>query len=146
MQANRVLEIGTGFGYSTLWIALALPPAGRLWTVDPDNDRTDVARTYLARAQRTDAVEILSQTGTDLLGTIQARNFDIIFIDAAAAEHAEYLENAVPLLKSSGLVLINRIMAPDHDQDFVRDFLHHEELDATVLPVGDGLGIGARLA
>ena len=37
MQANRILEIGTGYGYSTLWMALAQPPMGKIWTIDPDS-------------------------------------------------------------------------------------------------------------
>ena len=52
MQANRILEVGTGYGYSTLWMALAQPSVGRIWTIDPDAQRTEVARAYFHRAGR----------------------------------------------------------------------------------------------
>src|ERR1700719_3338897 len=47
MQANRILEIGSAYGSSPLWMALALPPAGRIWTLDPDRERTEIANGFL---------------------------------------------------------------------------------------------------
>src|SRR5450631_4390376 len=82
MQANRVLEIGTAYGYSTLWMALALPPAGKIWTIDPDRERTDIARGFTDRAQKTHAVEFINQPAIEVLGAFTQRNLDIIFIDA----------------------------------------------------------------
>src|ERR1700682_3029677 len=67
MQANRILEIGAAYGYSTLWMALALPPAGHIWTIDPDAQRTQVAASYLERAGKLDAVEIINQPALEVL-------------------------------------------------------------------------------
>ncbi len=160
MQANRILEIGTAFGYSTLWMALALPPAGRIWTIDPDRERTETACTYLRRAKKMDAVEIINQPALDVLPTFPQRNLDIVFIDALKEEYEAYLEGALPLLKLSGLVLVDNLLwsgraaAPPRKSDddatkairkFNSVFLHHPALDATIIPVGDGTGIGARI-
>ena len=157
MQANRILEIGTSYGYATLWMALAMPLAGRLWTIDPDMERTTVARGYLERAGRGDAVEIINQPALEVLPTFPIRNFDVVFIDADRAEYARYLELAIPMLKRSGLVLVDDLLrggraamdpAADDDADtraireFNRAFLAHPALDATIVPMGDGLGIG----
>src|SRR6185312_10270753 len=60
MMANRVLEIGTAYGYSTLWMALALPPAGHIWTIDPDVERTEIARGYFERAGVGDKIDIIN--------------------------------------------------------------------------------------
>src|SRR5215472_6004464 len=49
MQANRILEVGTGYGYSTLWMALAQPPVGKIWTIDPNVEGTEIAMTYFKR-------------------------------------------------------------------------------------------------
>jgi predicted O-methyltransferase YrrM len=160
MQANRVLEIGTAYGYSTLWMALALPPAGRIWTIDPDRERTAIALDFLGRAGKADAVEVINQPALDVLPTFPQHNLDIVFIDALKHEYEAYLELAVPLLKRSGLVVVDNLLwsgrvaaepSPSDTEDtaalraFNRAFLNHPQLDATIIPLGDGTGIGARV-
>jgi caffeoyl-CoA O-methyltransferase len=160
MQANRILEIGTAYGYSTLWMALALPPAGRIWTIDPDRERTEIANGFLKRAGKDDAVDIINQPALDVLKTFPQRNLDIVFIDAVKTEYADYLEASVPLLKRSGLVVVDNLLwsgraAADPGKSdsaetkairaFNKIFLNHPQLDATIIPLGDGTGIGARL-
>jgi predicted O-methyltransferase YrrM len=160
MQANRILEIGTAYGYSTLWMALAMPPAGQIWTIDPDTERTSIALDFLRRAGKADQVHVLNQPALEVLPTFPVRNLDIVFIDALKTEYAEYLELTVPMLKRSGLVIVDNLLwsgrsaaAPDASdtestvalREFNRIFLTHPQLDATILPVGDGIGIGARL-
>jgi predicted O-methyltransferase YrrM len=160
MQANRILELGTAYGYSTLWMALALPPAGHIWTVDPDRERTAIAADFFRRAGKGDSVEILNQPALDVLENFPQRNLDIVFIDAIKEEYAAYLELAVPLLKRSGLVIVDNLLwsgraaqdpAPGDSSStlairaFNRTFLSHPQLDATIVPLGDGTGIGARI-
>jgi len=160
MQANRIVEIGTAYGYSTLWMALALPPAGHIWTIDPDMERTTIAQSYLERAGCAHQVDILNQPALEVLPTLLQRNVDIIFIDAIKTEYEAYLELCIPLLKLSGLVIVDNLLLsgessaePEHGdsddtraiRDFNRVFLQHPQLDATIVPIGDGLGIGARI-
>lgn len=160
MQANRILELGTAYGYSTLWMALALPPAGRIWTIDPSIERTEVAASYLVRAGKMDAVEIINQDALDVLPMFPQRNIDIIFIDAKKTEYEAYLELCVPMLKRSGLIVVDNLLwggeasaePAFNDSDDVKAirrfsdvFINHPLLDATIVPVGDGIGIGARI-
>lgn len=161
MQANRVLEIGTAYGYSTLWMALALPPAGRIWTIDPNRERTEVAIDFLRRAGKADAVDVINQPALEVLRTFPQRNLDIVFIDALKTEYEGYLELTVPLLKRSGLVIVDNLLwdgesaqapRPDDSPDTIAlrafnvKFLNHPQLDATIVPLGDGTGIGSRIA
>lgn len=161
MQANRILEIGTAYGYSTLWMALALPPAGKIWTIDPDRERTAIACDFLTRAGKAESVQIINAPALDFLPSFGHRNLDIVFLDAIKEEYAEYLELVVPFLKRSGLVIVDNLLwsgrsaaapgagdstATHAIREFNRTFLHHPQLDATILPVGDGVGIGARIA
>ncbi len=160
MQANRILEIGTAYGYSTLWMALALPPAGRIWTIDPDIRRTEVAASYFARAGVEEQIAIINQQALEMLDTFQQRNLDIVFIDAVKTEYEDYLEMVVPMLKRSGIVVVDNLLwsgrtaaAPGREDDeetkalraFNKTFLNHPQLDATIVPIGDGIGIGARV-
>ena len=160
MQANRILEIGTAYGYSTLWMALALPSAGHIWTIDPDRERTEIAMGFLRRAGKGDAITVINQPALEVLPTFQQHNLDIVFIDALKDEYEGYLELAVPLLKRSGLVIVDNLLwsgrvaqdeSPDDSVDtralraFNKVFVNHPMLDATIVPLGDGTGIGARI-
>ncbi len=160
MQANRILEIGTAYGYSTLWMALAMPPAGHIWTIDPDTERTVVAIEFLRRAGKFDDVSVMNQPALEILPTFPVRNLDIVFIDAVKTEYAEYLELVVPLLKRSGLVIVDKLLwvgksaaepeasdsaATTAIREFNKIFLNHPQLDATIVPIGNGIGIGSRI-
>ncbi len=160
MMANRVLEIGTAYGYSTLWMALALPPAGHIWTIDPNVERTEVARTYLERAGVGGKVDIINQPALEVLEMWSQRNLDIIFIDADETEYADYLALAIPMIKRSGLIVVDNLLAAGEAgaeaasrdgiplraiREFNKLFLNHPQLDATIVPIGDGIGIGARI-
>lgn len=160
MQANRILEIGTAYGYSTLWMALALPPAGHIWTIDPDRERTAIATGFLERAGKAGAVEVINQPALEVLPSFPQHNLDIVFIDAVKTEYEDYLELTIPLLKRSGLVIVDNLLwhgqsaaePSESDSDetrairsFNRAFLSDPRLDATVIPLGDGTGIGARI-
>lgn len=160
MQANRILELGTAYGYSTLWMALALPPAGKIWTIDPNIERTEIAASYFRRAGVEDRIEIINQPALEVLEPFPQRNLDIVFIDALKTEYEDYLEAVLPMLKRSGIVVIDNLLwdgraaeqpAPSDDPEtkairaFNKTFLNHPQLDATILPIGDGIGIGARV-
>lgn len=144
MQANRILEIGTAYGYATLWMALAQPGAGRIWTFDPDIERTEIARTYFERAGEDDYIEIVNQPALDVLPTFPQRNMDIVFVDAPKRAYQAYLEHCFPLLKLSGLIIFNGLLHSEDTDEFNRELLRHPDLDATIIPLGSGLGIGAR--
>ncbi|MHB8140451.1 MAG: O-methyltransferase [Vulcanimicrobiaceae bacterium] len=160
MQANRILEIGTAYGYATLWMTLAQPPAGKIWTIDPDIERTTVALSYFQRAGEADDIVISNQSALELLPMFPHRNLDIVFIDAAKTEYRAYLDLVLPMLKRSGVIVVDNCLlggrvaqAPRKDdppevvamRDFNSYFLQHPDLDSTILPVGDGTGIGARV-
>ncbi len=143
MQANRILELGTGYGYATLWMALAQPPVGKIWTTEPDTHRLAVALEYFRRAGEDDYIESLNTPARLLLENFPQRNLDIVFIDADAADYESYVHLVIPMLKLSGLVIVDNCLL-DGMQDFVRYFLTHPALDATILPLADGTCIGAR--
>ncbi len=147
----RVVEIGTAIGFSTLWMATALPPNGRIDTIDPDRSRTDRARRYWIRAQVGDRIRVVNEPALRVLPRL-APGIDLAFIDAVKTEYPAYLEALLPRMRPGGIILADnllwsgRIAAGDHDADtdalraFNETFLHHARLDGTILPVGDGLG------
>jgi predicted O-methyltransferase YrrM len=156
MQAGRILEIGTAYGYATLWMAFAQPRLGRIWTIEPDASRSDVAHSYFKQAGEDDYIEIFNTPPLELLQNFPHRNLDIVFIGADKFEYRAYLDLVIPMLKLSGLVIVDdcllggRAAAGGDDpaigemRDFNRYFLAHPGLDATILSFGGGTGIGAR--
>jgi len=144
MQANRILEVGTGYGSATLQMALAQPPAGKIWTFDPYIERTVVAREYFERAGVSDRIEIINQPALEVLPIFTVRNLDIAFVDAPRSDYGKYLTKCLHVLKLSGLIIFNGLTADDETKAFNETFLRHPQLDAAILPLGAGLGIGAR--
>lgn len=146
MQANRIVDIGTGYGYATLEMAAAQPPAGKIWTFDPYIERTEIAREYLDRAGLSDRIEIVNQPALEVLHIFPVRNLDIAFVDAPRSDYGSYLKQLLHVLKLSGLIIFNGLTADEETGAFNQTFLNHPQLDAVILPLGAGLGIGARKA
>jgi len=159
VRAANILEIGTAYGYSTLWFAKALPENGRIVTIDPDRSRTDIAREFWRRAGVAERIEVVNQPALRVLPNLPHNDYDIVFIDALKEEYIEYLEASLPLLKKYGLVMVDNLLwhhaaaQPPRADDpettttirrFNDLFLHHPQLEASIIPVGDGLGIGAK--
>lgn len=153
LKPKRVLEIGTAIGFSTLWMALSLPPGARIDTIDPDRARTDRARRYWLRAGVTDKIRVINEPALRVIPRL-APGVEFAFIDAIKTEYVEYLEALLPKMAQDGVITVDnvlwsgRVSAGDQDADsaalraFNEHFLHHEQLEATILPVGDGLGFG----
>jgi predicted O-methyltransferase YrrM len=139
MQATRILEVGTGYGYATLWMALAQPSVGRIWTIDPDVARTDVARSYFRRAAEDDYIEVSNTPALELLENFPHRNLDIVYVAEDAGQYEGYLDAIVPMLKLSGLAIFNGCLTV---RTFAERFLTHPALVSTIL--APGIGIGAR--
>ena len=151
VRPARIVEVGTAIGFSTLWMATALSPDGRIDTIDPDRSRTDRARRYWIRAQVGDRIRVVNEPALRVLPRLAA-GIDLAFIDAVKTEYSAYLEALLPKMRPGGIILADnllwsgRIAAGDHDADtdalrgFNETFLHHARLDGTILPVGDGLG------
>lgn len=142
MQASRILDVRTAYGDATLWMALAQPRMGKIWTMESDLERAEVALSYFRRAGEDDYIEIFSTPALELLDNFPHRSLDIAFVADDPAQYERYFEPIVPMLKLSGFVIFDRaLLAPD---TFLRRFLHHPQLAATLLPLGEGIAIGAR--
>jgi predicted O-methyltransferase YrrM len=111
--ARRILEIGTLAGYSTIWMARALPPDGGLVTLEYDPAHAEVARRNLDAAGLGDRVEVrvgpATDTLTELIGS-GGEPFDLVFIDADKAPYAEYLEAALELARPGTVIVADNIV------------------------------------
>ena len=111
--ARRILEIGTLGGYSTIWLARALPAGGRLITLEFSPKHAEVARENIARAGLTELVEIRVGAALDTLPKVQAEilvPFDLIFIDADKPNNSEYLRWAMKLSRPGTLIIVDNVV------------------------------------
>ena len=106
--AKRILEIGTLGGYSTIWLARALPPEGKLISLEIDARYAEVARRNLKRANLAEKVQVRIGPALEALSQLVEEEdgpFDLVFIDADKVGYVNYLQKAMPLVREGGLVL-----------------------------------------
>lgn len=156
---RRIVEVGTAYGYSTLWMALGQPPDGTIVTIDPDRERTALARGWWREAGIAD--ERIRQVSAPALDAFAADDealrgpFDLAFIDALKPEYGGYLDALTAgRLEPGALVIADNVLwsgrvasatAPADDpataalRAFCEDVLADPRFAATILPIGDGL-------
>ncbi|WP_203581299.1 O-methyltransferase [Microbacterium hibisci] len=106
--ARRVLEVGTLGGYSTIWLARAVPDDGRVVTIEAEPRNADLARANLDRAGVGEKVEIRLGRGADVLPTLEGGEaFDLVFIDADKESNTIYLDWAARLGRPGTVVMVD---------------------------------------
>jgi predicted O-methyltransferase YrrM len=118
--ARRVLEIGTLGGYSTLWLARAVAPDGRVVSLELSAEHAAVARANLEAAGFADVAEVIAGPALESLAAL-AGPFDLVFIDADKQRHDAYFEAALRLSRPGTLIVADNVvrdgavLAPDGD-------------------------------
>ena len=121
--ARRILEIGTLGGYSTIWLARALKPDGRLITLEIDLHHADVARGNLARAGLSDRVEIRIGRAAELLEAMKGfvEPFDFVFIDADKASSDVYFQAVLELSHAGTVIIVDNVVRDGKVADAASD-------------------------
>lgn len=109
--ARRILEIGTLGGYSAIWLARALPPGGRLITLELETKHAEVARRNVERAGLAGAVDVRVGRALDLLPGLEPEGpFDLVFIDADKPSNPDYFRWGLKLSRSGGLIVVDNVV------------------------------------
>ncbi|MFF6995498.1 O-methyltransferase [Streptomyces sp. NPDC008313] len=112
-RAERILEIGTFGGYSSIWLARALPPGGRLVTIEWERSFAETAAGHLARAGVADRVDQRVGRALDILPDLAKageKPFDLVFIDANKADTPEYFTWALDLSRPGGVIVVDNVV------------------------------------
>ena len=109
VSAKRILEIGTLGGYSAIWLARALPPNGRLVTLEAVDKHARVARANIAKAGLEEKVEVRVGPALDTLPSLQGP-FDFSFIDADKQNNAEYFAWALKLSRPGSVIVVDNVV------------------------------------
>ena len=111
--AKRILEIGTLGGYSTIWLARALPPGGKVVTLELEPHHADVARDNLKTAELSELVDLRVGPALETLAALSAEGtapFDFIFIDADKPNNRHYLSWAVRLSRPGTVIVCDNVI------------------------------------
>jgi len=154
--ARRCIELGTFTGYSSLCVAIALPPGGEIVCCDVSSEWTDIARRYWDAAGVSDRVTLRLQPALLTLDELLARgdenSFDFAFVDAVKSEYPAYYDRLLQLLRPGGLMVWDNVfwegevIRPEVDDADVRGIRELNEalagdprVSISMLPVADGL-------
>ena len=114
IAATRTIDLGVYTGYSSLCVALALPPQGKVIACDVNEEWTAMARRYWAEADVSSKVDLrlapAMETLDGLLAAGGAGTFDFVFIDADKENYAGYYERALELLRAGGLIAVDNVL------------------------------------
>ena len=156
--AERVLEMGAGFGYSAYWIARVLPPDGRLLAVERSAENVRLGKQWLGRGGLDDRVEFIVGDALQVVHGVPGP-FDLIFVDVDKEQYPASLSLTVPRLRPGGLLITDnilwsgRVVAPHPPeastrgiQDYTRLLYENPDLYTTILPVRDSLALSLKLA
>jgi caffeoyl-CoA O-methyltransferase len=161
LRATKTLEIGVFTGYSSLCVALALPPTGKIVACDVSEEYTRIAHRYWQKAGVADKIDLrlapALETLDHLLAGGQAETFDFAFIDADKVNYEGYYERSLQLVRPGGLIVIDNVLwfgrvADPQDQDkstiAIRGFnekLHDDDrVTLSLVPIADGLTLALK--
>ncbi|WP_414580968.1 class I SAM-dependent methyltransferase [Scytonema sp. PCC 10023] len=161
MGAKKTLDIGVFTGYSSLVVALALPPEGKVVACDVSEEYTAIARRYWQQAGVAHKVELHIAPALDTLDRLiaagEAGTFDFAFIDADKNNYGNYYERSLQLLRPGGLIAIDNVLqsgrvANPQEQDkitnSIRAFnqkLHQDpRITMSLVPIADGLTLALK--
>ncbi len=156
--AREVIEVGTLAGYSAIAMARALPPGGRVRTIELLGKHADFAEAWIRKSDVPGKVQVVRGAGADVLPTFAADSADAAFLDADKAGYPAYLRECLRIVRRGGLVMCDNAFAfgelfakkpEDREVEAVRRFndvmAATKELHSIIVPIGDGLWVGTRL-
>jgi len=159
--ATKTLEVGVFTGYSSLVVALALPPDGKIIACDVSEEYTAIARRYWQKAEVADKIDLriapALETLDRLLAEGQANTFDFAFIDADKSSYDDYYERALQLVRVGGLIAIDNVLWSGAVADpsitntstekirALNQKLHQDDrITLSLIPIADGLTLALK--
>lgn len=158
-RPERVLEIGTAIAYSSIRIARCLRKKGKLITLELSSDNAAIAEENIDKARLENKIKLVTGNALELMPKMK-KKFDFIFLDADKEDYKNLFDFSMVLLKKGGVIFVDNLLwhgytaakqipkkfqtSTGHIREFNKYFLAHPELTASILPIGDGIGLGIK--
>ncbi len=159
MEPKRVLEIGTAIAYSSIRIAKNLKKKAVLHTIEKSKDNIAAANENINKSGLRDKIEIFEGNALNIMPRLN-KKYDFIFLDADKEDYMQLFNYSLILLKKNGVIFIDNLLwhgyaavrkvpanyreSAKHIKEFNETFFSHKNLKTTIIPVGDGIGIGIK--
>jgi caffeoyl-CoA O-methyltransferase len=160
MRARRVLEIGMAIGYAVIHLARGMEADGLIVTIEPNDEMIRRAGDYLTRAGVRERVRIEKGYALEVIPQL-TDTFDLVYLDAMKEEYSEYLDKALPLLRTGGVVVADNVLwggqvageiraenqreSTEALRKFNEHFINHPQLRSEILSFGDGIAYGVKV-
>lgn len=162
VQAKKTLEIGVFLGYSSSWVALALPPGGKVVACDISEEYTSQARGLWRAAGVEERIDLRLGPALDTLDRMiasgESGTFDMAFIDADKQNYSNYYDRVFRLLRPGGVMVADNVLkdgkvadpsVTDSDTEAIRAFnrkvLEDSRVAISMIPLGDGFTVACKL-
>jgi len=160
VKPERILEVGTAIGYSAIILSSFLKPGGKIDTIERYELMIERASANIKKANLENTINIINGDAVDVLKNLD-KKYDMIFLDAAKGQYPEFFPECMRMLKSGGLlfsdnVLYKGMIANDElvvrrkktivkrMRDFLTEICSNEELDTSIIPIGDGVALSYK--
>ncbi len=156
-HVHRILECGSGFGYSALWMALALPENGNITCIEKDPQNIELAKKYFEKAGQLHKLTFLEGDALEILANLHG-TYDMIVNDIYKDQYPQSLPLILPRLRVGGILVTDNLLwkgdvANDPPTDpkttYIKEYntliFSSPELFSTLVPLRDGVGISIKL-
>lgn len=153
IRAKRVLEIGALAGYSTIWMARALPEEGRITTLEISEKHAEEARSNYKKAGLESKIELMFGSALESLDKLQNEKFDLVFIDADKENSSNYFDKVIGCMKPGGIIACDntlkhgRVVDEDPDDSTIGILNYNKKVasdprvESLLVSISDGLTI-----
>jgi len=157
---KRALELGTAIGYSTIRIARNLKGKSIIHTIEKSSDNIIAAKDFIAKSGVSGKIKLLEGDALNVMPQLK-KKYDLIFLDADKEDYKRLFDFSLVLLRRGGLLIVDNLLwhgyaasgripnnykeSTKHIREFNKLFMNQPNLKTTIIPVGDGLGIGVKI-
>lgn len=148
-NAQKVLEIGTSYGYSTLWLADAVTHTnGKVTTIEINVEKSNYAEHQMQKAQLNDYIDFVSSDVLQYLAT-DHQPYDLVFIDVWKELYVPSIKLLIDQLPVGAYIIADNIIHPSHhkeDAEAYREYIHStQQFESVLLPIGSGLEVSRKI-
>ena len=157
---RRVLELGTAIAYSTIRIARQLKGKSVVHSIEKSSDNISVAKDFISKSGLTAKIRLLEGDAVNVMPQLK-KKYDIIFLDADKEDYKRLFDYSLVLLRKDGLLVVDNLLwhgyaastrvpsnykeSTNHIREFNLLFMNQPNLKTSIIPVGDGIGLGVKI-
>lgn len=136
--AETILEVGTSNGYSTLWLAAAIPDSGKVTTLEIQQHKIDQAKVNFDRSGLADKIEIIKSPAAEYFKQLD-KQYDLIFLDAERVEYMGFSKKVISSLRIGGLLICDNAISHEAELTaFIQFIKGSDRFSTSLVPVGKG--------